>query len=81
MAFIDQYRTRFGVEPICRVLRERNVGIAPSTYYAYKSRPPSARTQRDAWLIEQIRRTHQDNYGMCAALPRCGHSSTAKEHQ
>ena len=23
MAFIDQYRTRFGVEPICRVLRER----------------------------------------------------------
>ena len=43
MAFIDQYRDRFGVEPICRVLRERNVGIAPSTYYAYKSRPPSAR--------------------------------------
>ena len=67
MAFIDQYRTRFGVEPICRVLRERNVGIAPSTYYAYKSRPPSARTQRDAWLIEQIRRTHQDNYGVYGA--------------
>ena len=67
MAFIDQYRDRFGVEPICRVLRERNVGIAPSTYYAYKSRPPSARTQRDAWLIEQIRRTHQDNYGVYGA--------------
>ena len=81
MAFIDQYRTRFGVEPICRVLRERNVGIAPSTYYAYKSRPPSARTQRDAWLIEQIRQAHQDNYGMCAARRRCGHSSTGKEHQ
>ena len=81
MAFIDQYRTRFGVEPICRVLRERNVGIAPSTYYAYKSRPPSARTQRDGWLIEQIRRIHQDNYGMCAARRRCGHSSTGKEHQ
>ena len=68
MAFIDQYRTRFGVEPICRVLRERNVGIAPSTYYAYKSRPPSARTQRDGWLIEQIRRTHQDNYGVYGAV-------------
>ena len=67
MAFIDQYRTRFGVEPICRVLRERNVGIAPSTYYAYKSRPPSARTQRDAWLIEQIRQAHQDNYGVYGA--------------
>ena len=24
VAFIDQYRDRFGVEPICRVLRERN---------------------------------------------------------
>ena len=67
MAFIDQYRTRFGVEPICRVLRERNVGIAPSTYYAYKSRPPSARAQRDGWLIEQIRQAHQDNYGVYGA--------------
>ena len=56
-------RTRFGVEPICRVLRERNVGIAPSTYYAYKSRPPSARAQRDGWLTEQIRRVHRENYG------------------
>ena len=64
MAFIDQYRTRFGVEPICRVLRERNVGIAPSTYYAYKSRPPSARTQRDGWLIEQIRRTPRQLWGV-----------------
>ena len=51
MAFIDRYRERFGVEPICRVLRERNVGIAPSTYYAYKARPPSVRAQRDGWLI------------------------------
>ena len=67
MAFIDQYRDRFGIEPICRVLRERNVGIAPSTYYAYKSRPPSPRAQRDGWLIEQIRRVHQDNYGVYGA--------------
>ncbi len=49
------------------MLRERNVGIAPSTYYAYKSRPPSARSQRDAWLIEQIRQVHQDNYGVYGA--------------
>ena len=67
MAFIDRYRTRFGVEPICRVLRERNVGIAPSTYYAYKSRPPSARAQRDGWLTEQIRRVHRENYGVYGA--------------
>lgn len=67
MAFIDRYRDRFGVEPICRVLRERNVGIAPSTYYANKSRPPSARAQRDGWLTEQIRRVHQENYGVYGA--------------
>jgi hypothetical protein len=36
--FIDEHRDRFGVEPICRTL-----GVAPSTYYARKSRPPSAR--------------------------------------
>ena len=68
MAFIDRYRTRFGVEPICRVLRERNVGIAPSTYYAYKSRPPSARAQRDGWLTDQILRVHQENYGVYGAV-------------
>ncbi len=67
MAFIDRYRDRFGVEPICRVLRERNVGIAPSTYYAYKSRPPSARAQRDGWLTEEIRRVHRENYGVYGA--------------
>ncbi len=37
-AFIDERRGEFGVEPICSVLP-----IAPSTYYAAKPRPPSAR--------------------------------------
>ncbi len=50
------------------MLRERNVGIAPSTYYAFKSRPPSARAQRDGWLVEQIRRVHQGNYGVYGAV-------------
>ena len=41
---------------------------APSTYYAFKSRPPSAREQRDGWLTEQIRRVHQENYGVYGAV-------------
>ena len=45
---------------------------APSTYYAYKSRPPSAKAQRDGWLTVQIRRVHEENYGMCTARRRCG---------
>ena len=31
VAFIDDHRDRFGVEPICRVLTEHGVPIAPST--------------------------------------------------
>ena len=56
MAFIDAYRDRFGVEPICRVLREHGIKIAPSTFYAAKKRPPSARAIRDAELRPVIRR-------------------------
>ena len=62
MAFVDAHRGRFGVEPICAVLCEHGVGIAPSTYYAARCRPPSARARRDAWLCEQIARVHRDNY-------------------
>jgi putative transposase len=36
MRFIDEHRPHFGVEPICRTL-----AIAPSSYYAARSRPPS----------------------------------------
>ncbi len=54
VACIDAHRDRFGVEPICRVLRQEGYRIAPSTYYAAKSRPPSARAVRDAWLEGEI---------------------------
>jgi putative transposase len=60
VAFIDDHRDRFGVEPICRVLKEHGVGIAPSTYYAARDRPPSARAARDEQLLAEIRRVHAD---------------------
>jgi putative transposase len=60
VAFIDGHRHRFGVEPICRVLTEHGCKIAPSTYYAFKTRPPSARAVRDAQLLPHIRRVHAD---------------------
>jgi putative transposase len=49
-AFIDMNKAQFGVEPICQVLRQQGVGIAPSTYYVAKARPPSARDVRDSVL-------------------------------
>ncbi len=57
MNFIDAHRARFGVEPICRVLE-----IAPSTYYARRSRPPSRRAVLDAELLGRIRDVHATNY-------------------
>jgi putative transposase len=61
VSFVAAHRARWGVEPICRVLQ-----VAPSSYYAAISRPPSARRQRDAVLKGAIRRVwdeHRQVYG------------------
>jgi putative transposase len=57
--FINQNRERFGVEPICQTLE-----VAPSTYYAAISRPPSARSLRDVELKIEIRRVHEENFNV-----------------
>jgi len=44
--FVEANRDEFGVEPICRTLQ-----VAPSTYYAARSRPPSIRELRDRLLM------------------------------
>nr|WP_245862834.1 IS3 family transposase [Georgenia soli] len=61
--FIDENRARFGVEPICRVLTEHGCKIAPSTYYAYRSRRPAARTVSDATVLHELRRLRLDAHG------------------
>ena len=58
VGFIDEYKEEFGVEPICRVLRDHGLKIAPSTYRAAKRRPLSAHAQRDAVVPERIRAVH-----------------------
>jgi putative transposase len=59
-AFIDAHRDRFGVEPVCRVLSEHGVKTAPSSYYAARTRPPSARAVRDERVLAEIRRVWAD---------------------
>jgi putative transposase len=61
VAFIDANRDELGVEPICRGLTEHGCQIAPSTYYAVKSRPPSARALRDEMLKVEIVRVYEEN--------------------
>ena len=60
--YIDAHKDEFGVEPICAELQ-----VAPSTYYAARSRPPSARSLSDAATCELIASVHADNYGVYGA--------------
>lgn len=62
MDYISAYKARFGVEPICEVLNEMEIQIAPSTYYAAVKRPPSARALCDERLVPIVRQVHGANY-------------------
>jgi putative transposase len=44
------------------------LGVAPSGYYGWKVRPPSARTLRHAWLAGEIARVHKDSGGTYGTL-------------
>ncbi len=64
IAFIDDHREAYGVEPICKVLP-----IAPSTYHAHAARRADllrlpSRNKRDAELQAVIRRVHEANFGV-----------------
>ena len=60
--FIDSHRSEFGVERICGVLQ-----VAPSTYYAAKARPVSARAIRDAVMIPILVAIWTANYRVYGA--------------
>jgi putative transposase len=64
IAFIDDHRAAYGVEPICKVLP-----IAPSTYHEHAARrkDPSRlpkRTQRDRELMPEIERVFAENFAV-----------------
>jgi transposase InsO family protein len=62
IAFIDDHRASYGVEPICKVLP-----IAPSTYHAHAAKRAdpgklSARAKRDMALQPEIARVFAENF-------------------
>jgi transposase InsO family protein len=62
IAFIDDHRAAYGVEPICKVLP-----IAPSTYHAHAAcradpKRASARAKSDAALSREIQRVWDENF-------------------
>jgi transposase InsO family protein len=72
--YIDAYRGRFGVEPICRVL-----GVSASAYYQRRTGTRSQRVVDDERMLGVIRELHLANYEaygsrrMWKALRRAGH--------
>ena len=62
IAYVDQHKEQFGVEPICTALTEAGATIAPSTYYAAKTRPPPKRAVADALLDARITALFEENY-------------------
>ena len=64
VAYIDSYRERFGVEPICAVLSESGITIAPSTYHAHKACPVSPAALEEAYLVNALVTLHQENWGV-----------------
>jgi transposase InsO family protein len=67
VAFIDEHRDAYGVEPICEVLP-----IAPSTYYACRAKADdptkrSFRAKRDETLRPKIERVWNDNHAVYGA--------------
>ena len=75
VAFIDANRDELGVEPICTVLQ-----FAPSTYYAAKSRLPSARAVRDAVLAVTVMTLWKANYSVYGARKMWKAFQRAGEH-
>jgi len=67
IAFIDDHRDAYGVEPLCRVLR-----IAPSTYHDHAARRAdsgklAARTQQDMALKPEIARVFAEPFEIYGA--------------
>ena len=62
ISFVDAYRDKHGVEPICR-----GIEIAPSTYHAHvarRAKPETAppRVKRDVMLSVEIKRVFNANF-------------------
>ena len=77
--YIDSYRGRFGVEPVCAVLAEAGIQIAPSSYYARLQQPVTDAELTEAYLVNALVELHRANWGVYGtrklwhAARRAGH--------
>src|SRR3954452_10889831 len=79
ISYIDDHRQEFGVEPICAVLTQHGVPIAPNTYRAHKRVPISPAELDEAYAVNAVIdlwRRNNELYGirkMWHAMRRAGH--------
>ena len=65
ISYIDAYKDQFGVEAICRVLKQADRGFITSRgYRKATTRVPSARALSDSLLIPEIQRVHAENFSV-----------------
>jgi putative transposase len=57
-AFVSAQRAMYPTGELCR-----GVGIARSTYHAWRHRPPSRRSMEDAVIVKEIERIYQETGG------------------
>ena len=81
VAFVDSQKAEHGVQPVLRALEDTPAEIAPSTYYAAKTRPASARSRRDEELTALIGRIHTEETTASTGPARSGTSCTARQCQ
>jgi putative transposase len=62
LLYIHDYRERFGVEPICAVLSEHDMKIAPGTYYKWLARPVRRAELDEAYLVNDIIDLYRKNW-------------------
>ena len=73
--FVDEHKADYCVTDLCRV-----AGVSRSGYYAWRSRPLSARAVADAELVEVIREIHHNSRGTYGA-PRIRGQLRRKGHR
>lgn len=73
--FVEEHQADYCVTDLCRV-----AGVSRSGYYAWRSRPLSARATADAKLLEVIREIHHNSRGTYGA-PRVRGQLRRKGHR
>ena len=71
--FIDDHRKVFSVTRMCKALR-----VSPSGYYAWRSRPVSAREMANRELVKKIETVYYDSYETYGS-PRVYHELKAQD--